>query len=95
MITEIFKIKKKFVEKLNPLKKFKCPIFSCQKEYKQVHQLRNHLKNKHPELAKNGIEMNEVNGSFTYRQAALDLTLYLGKMYPRELKKIIKMTKTR
>ena len=39
--------------------------------------------------------MNEINGTFIYRQAALDLTLYLGKMYPREMKKIIKMTKTK
>ena len=55
ILMDIFKIKKEYDEGV-PLerRKLKCPIHACQKTYRDVPQLKNHLK-KHPELIKHGI----------------------------------------
>jgi hypothetical protein len=45
-------------------------------------------------LNKHGIEFTEF-GTFEYSNKAMDLALYLGKLYPFELKKIIKKMKTK
>jgi hypothetical protein len=47
---------------------------------------------KHPELNKHGIELTDY-GTFEYGYKAIDLALYLGKLYPAEIKKIIKKMK--
>ena len=77
VLMDIFKIRK--VCPAYRQQKFKCPIHSCGKQYREVHQIRIHLKNKHPELSKHGIELNEDDGSFEFSNQALDLALYLGK----------------
>jgi len=60
-----------------------------------VQQLKTHLKQKHPELSKHGIELSEYDGTFEYGSKAMDLALFIGKMYPQEMKKIIKQMKTK
>lgn len=94
ILMDIFKIKKEYDEGVAlDRKKFKCPIHACQKTYREISQLKTHLK-KHPELNKHGIEFTEF-GTFEYSNKAMDLALYLGKLYPFELKKIIRKMKTR
>ncbi len=64
IISDIFKIKKEY-EDLDR-KKFKCPVFGCQKNekhYREVTQLKTHIKKNHPELTKHGIEVTEF-GTF-------------------------------
>lgn len=95
VLFEVFKIKKEFDDPSNINHKLKCPVSSCGKTYREVGQLKNHLKSKHPELSKHGIELTEYDGSFEYSAKALDLALYLGKMFPHEMKKIIKTMKTK
>ena len=94
ILTDIFKIKKEYEEPV-PLerRRLKCPILSCQKIYKEVGQLKTHMR-KHPELQRNGIELTEY-GVFEYNQRALDFTIALGKMFPESMKKIIKKMKTK
>ena len=56
IISDIFKIKKEY-EDLDR-KKFKCPVHGCQKNekhYREVSQLKTHIKKNHPELTKHGI----------------------------------------
>lgn len=53
---EIFKIKKEYDDPTSIGRKLKCPVHYCEKKsYKDVQQLKNHLKMKHPELSKHGI----------------------------------------
>lgn len=39
--------------------------------------------------------MSEYDGTFQYGSKAIDLALFIGKMYPQEMKKIIKQMKTK
>ena len=95
ILLDVFKIKKEFEDPTSIIRKLKCPVFTCGKNYREVSQLKNHLKSKHPELSKHGIELIDYDGTFEYSHKAMDLALYLGKMYPHEMKKIIKMMKTK
>lgn len=55
ILMDIFKIKKEYDENVAlDRKKLKCPIYACQKTYREISQLKTHLK-KHPELNKHGI----------------------------------------
>ena len=57
IMMDIFKIKKQYDDNLSiDRKKLKCPIYSCQKTYREISQLKTHMK-KHPELNKHGIEL--------------------------------------
>jgi len=49
IMMDIFKIKKEYDDNLSldRNKKLKCPIHSCQKTYREISQLKTHLK-KHP-----------------------------------------------
>ena len=80
VLLDVFKIKKEFEDPSAIIKKLKCPVFSCSKTYREVGQLKNHLKTKHSELSKHGIELTEYDGSFEYSHKAMDLALYLGKV---------------
>ena len=93
VLFDIFKIKKHY-ENPKSGQRFQCPDQTCVKSYREVGQLKNHLKAKHPELEKNGICMSE-DGKFDFSQEALDKALFLGKLFPEEMKKVIKMTKTK
>lgn len=56
VLMEIFKIKKEYEDPTSIGKKLKCPVHYCEKKsYKDIQQLKNHLKMKHPELSKHGI----------------------------------------
>lgn len=47
---EVFKIKKEYEDTNEINRKFKCPVFSCekcQKPYRDAQQLKAHLKTKH------------------------------------------------
>lgn len=39
--------------------------------------------------------MSEYDGNIEYGSKAMDLALFVGKMYPQEMKKIIKHMKTK
>jgi hypothetical protein len=48
ILMDIFKIKKEYDENVAlDRKKLKCPIHACQKTYREISQLKTHLK-KHP-----------------------------------------------
>ena len=55
VLLEVFKIKKEYEDGSGINKKLRCPIHSCQKQYRDIQQLKTHLKTKHPELARHGI----------------------------------------
>ena len=94
ILMDIFKIKKEYDDGLAlDRKRLKCPIHACQKVYREVPQLKAHLK-KHPELNRHGIELTDL-GTFEYGQKAIDLALYLGRLYPFEMKKIIRKMKSK
>ena len=71
----------------------RCPIFTCGRAFANPENLKIHLEYKHPKLAEAGIKM--VDGEIEYSEKAIDLVLYLGKVYPEEMKKIIKKMKTK
>jgi len=50
------------------------------------------MKKQHPELSKADIELTE-EGSFRFSQKALDFALIMGKLYPLEVKNIVKSMK--
>ena len=81
VLMDIFKIKKEY-EPNNVNGRLKCPVHSCDKIYREVNQLKTHLKNKHPELSRHGIELIDYDGSFDYSNKAMDTALFLGKEYP-------------
>lgn len=92
VLMDIFKVKREYEDPTQlDRKKLKCPIYACQRIYREVSQLKTHMK-KHPELNKHGIELTDY-GTFEYGYKAIDLALYLGKLYPAEIKKIIKKMK--
>lgn len=93
ILTDIFKIKKEYD---NPLveKRLKCPILSCMKSFQQGSQLKNHFKKSHPEQSKNGIEVNDY-GVFEYSSKAVDFALIMAKIFPIQVKKLIKKMKTK
>ena len=94
IIMDIFKIKRQYDDPTQiDRKRLRCPIEACQKQYRAITQLKTHLK-KHPELNKHGIELTDY-GTFEYSSKAMDLALFLGKLYPFEMKKIIKKMKTK
>ena len=94
IIMDIFKIKRQYDDPTQiDRKRLRCPIQACQKQYREITQLKTHLK-KHPELNKHGIELTDY-GTFEYSSKAMDLALFLGKLYPFEMKKIIKKMKTK
>ena len=94
ILMDIYKIKKEYEDPTQlDRKKLMCPIFACKKIYREISQLKTHLK-KHPELNKHGIELTDY-GTFEFGSKAMDLALLLGKMYPFEMKKIVKKMKTR
>lgn len=94
ILMDIFKIKKEYQDPTQiDRRKLKCPILACGKVYRQISQLKTHMK-KHPELNKHGIELTDY-GTFQYNYKALDLALFLGKLYPMEMKKIIKKMKSK
>ena len=74
-------------------RRLKCPIYTCQKQYREISQLKTHLR-KHEGLTRHGIELTDY-GTFEYGQKALDLALFLGKLFPFEMKKIIKKMKAK
>ena len=39
--------------------------------------------------------MSDYDGSFEYGSKAMDLALFIGRMFPGEMKKIIKQMKTK
>lgn len=45
ILMDIFKIKREYEDNLS--RKLKCPIHACQKTYREISQLKSHLK-KHP-----------------------------------------------
>lgn len=56
VLFDVFKIKKEYDDPASAVKKLKCPIYYCEKKsYKDVQQLKNHIKIKHPYLSKHGI----------------------------------------
>lgn len=81
ILMDIYKIKKEYDDPSQiDRRRLKCPIYSCQKQYREINQLKTHLK-KHPELNKHGIELTDY-GTFEYGPKAMELALFLGKLYP-------------
>jgi hypothetical protein len=74
ILIDVYKIKK---HKKEGQGYFFCPIHDCGRKFTNPTYLEHHVKYKHPELEKNGIEIND--GKFTYTNKALDFVLYLGK----------------
>jgi hypothetical protein len=79
ILMDIFKIKKEYEDTNTLNRKLKCPVHTCEKVYREVNQLKTHLKTKHPELSRHGIELTEYDGSFDYSNKAMDFVLFLGK----------------
>ena len=52
------------------------------------------MKKNHPEISRNGVEMNDL-GQLEYSARSIDFALIMAKIYPHEVKKIIKRMKTK
>ena len=78
----IFKIKK-----VESQKTIKCPINNCGKTFVSHANLGSHFELKHKFLSNYGIEIK--NGKIEYSEKAMNMALYLGKVYSEDVKKII------
>lgn len=72
----------------------RCPVGSCGKGFKESNKLKAHL-DRHPELEKHGIVWNAAECRFEYGEKAIDYALLLARLFPEQVRRIIRKMKTR